>query len=138
MDVLVPHGSSKSRACARLALHRSTFDYQSRPDQNAELEHQLRALAEKHPRYGDRRIWTLVRRDRKGTKKRIYRLWRRSRLQVRTRARKRRRRSGGSGIPIKALHPGHVWTYDFIHDRTLNGTELKVLTVMDDTRRSGP
>jgi putative transposase len=120
-----------------LSLHRSTFYYQSRPNQNAELEQQVRELAEKHPRYGYRRIWALLRRDRKVNKKRIYRLWKRSRLQVRKRARKRRRRGGVGGIPVKALHPGHVWTYDFIHDRCLNGTELKVLTVMDEFTREG-
>lgn len=135
--MLVKRGISTQRACALLDLHRSTFYYHAREDQNAELEQELRELAEKHPRYGYRRIWALVRRDRKVNKKRIYRLWRRSRLQVRKRARKRRRRNDVGGIPIKALHPGHVWTYDFIHDRTLNGTELKVLTVMDEFTREG-
>jgi putative transposase len=120
-----------------LDLHRSTFYYQSRPDQNTEVEQHLRELAEKHPRYGYRRISALLRRDRKVNKKRIYRLWRRSRLQVRKRARKRRRRGGVGGIPVKALYPGHVWSYDFIPDRCLNGRELKVLTVMDEFTREG-
>jgi putative transposase len=134
---LVEHGIATHRACTLLDLHRSTFYYQPRPDQNAELQQRVQELAHKHPRYGYRRIWALLRRDQKVNKKRIYRLWKRGRLQVRKRVRKRRRRSGVGGIPVKALHPGHVWTYDFIHDRCLNGTELKVLTVMDEFTREG-
>jgi hypothetical protein len=40
-------------------------------------------------------------------------------------------------IPVQASHPGHVWTYAFLHDRCLNGTPLKVLTVMDEFTREG-
>jgi putative transposase len=134
---LVEHGIATHRACTLLDLHRSTFSYAPRPDQNAELEQRVQELAHKHPRYGYRRIWALLRRDQKVNKKRIYRLWKRGRLQVHKHPRKRRRRTGVGGIPVKALHPGHVWTYDFIHDRCLNGTELKVLTVMDEFTREG-
>jgi putative transposase len=134
---LVEHGVSTQRACALLQLHRSTFYYQAQPDRNLELEQQLERLAQKHPRYGYRRIWALLRRDQHVNKKRIYRLWRRKRLQVRKRTRKRRKSVGSGSLPVKALHPGHVWTYDFIHDRTLNGTELKMLTVMDEFTREG-
>jgi len=94
-------------------------------------------LAHKHPRYGYRRIWALLRRDQHVNKKRIYRLWRRKGLQVRKHPRKRRRPLVALSIPVKALYPGHVWTYDFIHDRTLNGTDLKMLTVMDEFTREG-
>jgi putative transposase len=134
---LIEYGLTTQRACALLDLHRSTFYYRARPDQNLELEQRVRELALKHPRYGYRRGWALVRRKQKVNKKRIYRLWRRSRLQVRKHTRNRRRRRNASGSPVKALYPGHVWTYDFIHDRTLNGTELKVLTVMDEFTREG-
>ncbi len=137
MHVLVEYGITTQRACALLGLHRSTFSYRARPDQNVELEQRVRELALKHPRYGSRRVWAVVRREQKVNKKRIYRRWRRSRLQVRKHTRKRRRRRNANGIPVKALYPGHVWTYDFIHDRTLNGTALQVLTVMDEFTRAG-
>jgi len=39
--------------------------------------------------------------------------------------------------PVQATQPGHVWTYDFLHDRYLKGTPLKVLTVMDEFTREG-
>ena len=137
MRFLVDQGVSTQRACLLLCLSRSTFHYQARPNRNAELEQQVQALARKHPRYGYRRIWALLRRKQQLNKKRIYRLWRRHRLQVRKRPRKRRRSLGTGSIPVKAVHPGHVWTYDFIQDRCLNGTELKILTVIDEFTREG-
>jgi putative transposase len=94
-------------------------------------------LAAKHPRYGYRRVWALLRRrGQQVNKKRVHRLWQRTRLQVRKRPRKRHRSSAGE-LPLKATHPGHIWTYDFLEDRTQNGTLLRILTVMDEFTREG-
>jgi transposase InsO family protein len=103
---------SPSRACQLLQIPRSTFQYQARPDRNAELIEQVRGLAAKHPRYGYRRIHALLRRGQKVNKKRIQRLWQQARLQLQKRPRKRRPRVP-SEVPVKATHPNHVWTYDF-------------------------
>jgi hypothetical protein len=50
----------------------------------------------------------------------------------------RRRRCGiSTGIPTKATHPNHVWTWDFVHDTTMRGGKLRMLTVLDEyTRQS--
>jgi len=133
---LVGRGLSVRRACHVLQLHRSTFGYQARPDRNAELTEQLQAVAQRHPRYGYRRAWALLRRRRRVNKKRIHRLWKRAKLQVRKRARTRRS-AHTTGVPVQATHPNHVWTYDFMHDHCLNGTQLKILTVMDEFTREG-
>ncbi len=38
---------------------------------------------------------------------------------------------------MSAESPNHIWTYDFIFDRTLRGTTLKILTLTDEfTRQS--
>ncbi|MDQ5854540.1 MAG: IS3 family transposase [Chloroflexota bacterium] len=129
-------GLSPTRACRLVQLPRATFQYQARPDRNAELAEQMRELAAKHPRYGYRRIHALLRRKQRVNKKRIHRLWKRARLQVRKLPRKRRR-TAGTGLPVKALYPGHVWTYDFLEDRCQNGTLLRILTVMDEFTREG-
>ena len=39
------------------------------------------------------------------------------------------------GLPTKAEHPDHVWTWDFIHDKTVRGGSLKMLTVLDEYTR---
>jgi putative transposase len=133
---LVAYGLSLSRACAVVHLPRATFQYQPRPDRNAELQAQVQALAAKHPRYGYRRIHALLRRGQLVNRKRIHRLWKQARLQVRKRPRTRRRRPAGE-LPVKATYPGHVWTYDFVEDRCQNGTLLRMLTVMDEFTREG-
>lgn len=106
---LLARGVSQRRACALLHLPRSTFHYHARPDRNVDLEQDMQDLAARHPRYGYRRICALLRRRRVVNKKRIHRLWKRGRWQVRKRPRKRR--SGDrTGVPIQALFPNHVWT----------------------------
>jgi putative transposase len=38
-------------------------------------------------------------------------------------------------LPLVALYPGHVWSYDFLFDGLYNGTKLKILTIGDDFTR---
>lgn len=40
-------------------------------------------------------------------------------------------------LPQHATYPNHVWTYDFVKDRCLDGTALRILTVMDECTRGG-
>jgi putative transposase len=137
VQVLVAHGLAQRRACSLLQLQRSTFNYQARPDRHAGLVKEVHDLAQRHPRYGYRRVWALLRRcGRRVNKKHVHRLWKRAKLQVRKVTRKRGPARAAS-VPVQALHPGHVWTYDFLHDHCLNGTPLKVLTVMDEFTREG-
>jgi putative transposase len=137
VQVLVAHGLAQRRACSLLQLQRSTFNYQARPDRHAGLVKEVHELAQRHPRYGYRRVWALLRRcGRRVNKKHVHRLWKRAKLQVRKVTRKRGPARAAS-VPVQALHPGHVWTDDFLHDHCLNGTPLKVLTVMDEFTREG-
>lgn len=132
---LVARGLSERRACALVGIHRSSLRYQARPDRGVEVATRIAELAREHPRYGYRRIWALLRREgRRVNQKRVRRLWRRARLQVR-KARRRQRRVAAAGAPMQAQHPGHVWTYDFVQDATLNGTPLRLLTVLDEFTR---
>jgi len=38
-------------------------------------------------------------------------------------------------VPLKALYPRHVFTYDFMQDQTADGRRLKILTVVDEFTR---
>jgi putative transposase len=137
VQLLVARGLSQRQACVLLQLPRSTLGYQARPARNAELVTQVHELAQRHPRYGYRRVWALLRRrGQHANKKHVHRLWKRAKLQVRTSTRKRRSARPAT-VPVQATHPDHVWAYDFIHDHCLNGTPLKVLTVMDEFTREG-
>ncbi len=60
---LVAGGLSVHRACALLALHRSTFRYTPRPRDDGRLLDEVQTLAARYPRYGYHRIHALVRRE---------------------------------------------------------------------------
>ena len=133
---LATKGISVRRACLLAQLDRATFQYQARvrPDEEALLA-DIAELAQRHPRYGYRRIHALLRRNRTINRKRVHRLWKRARLQVKRAVRRRPRRTRPA--PQSAAYPNHVWAYDFVEDYALDGSVLRILTVMDEFTREG-
>src|ERR1035437_10282757 len=49
--------------------------------------------------------------------------------------RKRHRQGVSTGLPTKATHKCHVWTWDFIADTTVRGGVLRMLTILDEYTR---
>jgi len=98
----------------------------------------MQELVRVHPRYGYRRITVLLRREgfRAGFD-RVYRLWRREGLKVPQKQRKKRRlgRSANGCVRYQVERANHVWAWDFIFDRTSNGTSLKWLSIVDEYTR---
>jgi putative transposase len=93
-------------------------------------------LSEKHPRYGYRRIAALLRQEGwEVGKRQIQRLRRAQGLRVPPTKRKIVRRGISTGLPTKATHRGHVWTWDFISDATVRGGALRMLTILDEYTR---
>jgi transposase InsO family protein len=95
-------------------------------------------LARLYGRYGYRRITAMLRREGwRVNHKRIERLWRREGLKVPKKQRKRGRlwSTDGSCIRLRPEYPNHVWSYDFMADRTANGRPLKILTIIDEYSR---
>jgi transposase InsO family protein len=95
-------------------------------------------LARKHPRYGYRFITAKLRQEGwQVNRKRVYRLWRREGLKVPQKKRKRRRlgKSENGCQRRRALHKDHVWCWDFVFDRTENGSTLKWLSIVDEYTR---
>jgi len=133
---LATKGISVRRACQLAQLERATFQYRARPRPDAEaLLADMSELAQQHPRYGYRRIWALLRRKRSINRKRVHRLWKRARLQVKRAVRRRPRRNRPA--PPSAAYPNHVWAYDFVEDYALDGSTLRTLMVMDEFTREG-
>jgi len=103
------------------------------------LLREMRRLAEGYPRFGCGRVRQLL----IGTGwhvniKRVHRLWKQEHLQVPQKQHKRRRIPGSSAggiVRYKAKHPNHVWSYDFLTDRTEDGRQLKLLAVIDEYTR---
>ena len=93
-------------------------------------------LSEEHPRYGYRRIVALLRQEGWSVGKRhIQRLRRADGLRVPPPKRRLVHRGLSTGLPTKAAHRGHVWTWDFISDATVRGGALKMLTILDEYTR---
>ena len=70
-------GVSERRACKLIAIDRSSYGYEPRPDHNAVLRQELVNLARQKPRYGYRRLHALVTKRRfKASAQRVYRLYR--------------------------------------------------------------
>ena len=70
--------------------------------------------------------------------KRIHRLWRLEGLKVTRKPRRKRHRgqSTNSCSRLKADRINHVWSWDFVFDRTVHGQPLKWFTIIDEyTRR---
>jgi putative transposase len=118
-----------------MAVARSTLNDQSRmPARDARLEPSLREVAQRHPRYGYRRAWAVLRRGMLINLKRVRRLWQRLGLSLPKRSPRRRGRS----ISLRALSANtanQVWAYDFVHDGCANGQKLKLLPVVDEWTR---
>jgi len=69
--------------------------------------------------------------------KRVHRLWKAEGLQIRKKARKRRRLGSSDNAchRKKSMHKDHVWSYDFVSDRTEKGGRLRMLCVVDEFTR---
>lgn len=133
---------SERRACDLANLRRSTYRYKARPPkpENLLLIERMKELAVEHPAWGYKKIAHLLRESGwQVNNKRVRRLWREAGLKVRRRKRRRKRAHGSSVSSIMQLaaeRPHHVWTYDFITDRTRDGRAIKMLVVVDEfTRR---
>jgi putative transposase len=136
------HPVSERRACQLLGQHRSTQRYVSQPPLlEQRLVERMNVLAERHPRYGYRRVWALLRSE--GfmvNRKRIERLWRLEGHKVPAQRKSHGQKAlggpGGSTWALQAAKANDVWSYDFVAARTEDGLPLRILNIVDEyTRR---
>jgi len=127
---------SERRACAALGQHRSTQRKVPRGLEDEErLTDDIIDLARLYGRYGYRKIAEFLRRA--GwlvNDKRVERIWRREGLKVPARQPKRGRLwlTDGSCIRLRAAYRNHVWSYDFVEDRTHDGRKYRMLNIVDE------
>ncbi len=92
-------------------------------------------LASEYGRDGYRRVWALLRRQGWHVNhKRVERIWKQQGLKVPQNQPKRGRLwlNDGSCVRLRPLHKNHVWSYDFVTDRTDEGRAYRMLTVIDE------
>ena len=137
---LGPEKISERRACRVLGQSRSTQRYRSRqrPDERSLLK-EMRRVARRRPRFGCPRVHrTIVATGWQVNHKRVHRLWKQEHMQVPRKQHRRRRLYGGSEnscVRRRAERVNHVWSYDFVSDRTEDGRQLKLLVVIDEYTR---
>jgi len=132
-------GFSERRICRAIEQPRSTQQYKCKIAGDEELlRKQIIALASEYGRYGYRIITGMIRNDGwRVNHKRVERIWREEGLKVPQRQPKKRRLwlNDGSCIRLRPMHKNHVWSYDFVSERTTDGRALKILTVIDEYTR---
>ena len=119
---------------------RSTQRYSpTRSEKDRPLLRAMRRVTDARPRFGCERVhpvllksgWTVG-------MGRVHRLWKQEHMQVPRKQRKRRRLPGHSGhgcVRYRATGRNHVWSYDFLTERTEDGRQLKILAVLDKFTR---
>ena len=96
------------------------------------------AWACEHGRYGYRGLTALLRNEGwRVNHKRGARLWRQEGLKVPKRQSKQRRLwlNDGSYIRLRPEYRNHVWSYDFVADRTGDGRPIRMLNIVDEYGR---
>ena len=136
------HKVSERRACRLVGQARSTNRYAPTPaDFESRLVARMTKLAERYPRWGYRMIHgLLVEEGWVVNKKRVERLWRQEGLQVppqrvKASGQKAIGEQANSAWMLPAVHPHHIWSYDFVSARTADGGSLRILNVLDENTR---
>ena len=129
------HGISERRACAILQGDRASVRYRSTRPSDAAVRERLRAVAGERRRFGYRRLGFLL--EREGIRmnhKKLRRLYREERLQVRRRG--GRKRALGTRRPLIVPNARNErWSIDFASDTLSDGRRFRILCVVDDFTR---
>lgn len=126
---------SQRRACEAMSVDRSSVRYRSRRPDDAGLRKRLKELAAERRRFGYRRLHILLRREGLHMNhKKLRRLYREEKLQVRRRG--GRKRALGTRAPL-AIPQGinQRWSLDFVSDQFGCGRRFRILTLVDDFTR---
>jgi len=131
---------SERRAC--MVLGQSRASQRRTPCPAADEEHlkeDIVRLACKYGRYGYRRITALLNNTEgwQVNHKRVERIWRQEGLKVPKKQPKRGRLwlNDGSCVRLRPEHKDHVWSYDFMEERTTDGRKFRILNIIDEFTR---
>jgi putative transposase len=126
---------SERRACLAIGTDRTSVRYRSRRPDDAAVRAKLRELASVRRRFGYRRLHILLRREGIAMNhKKLRRLYREERLQVRRRG--SRKRALGTRAPMTIPQGANQrWSLDFQSDALACGRRFRIFAVVDDFTR---
>jgi transposase InsO family protein len=127
------HDMSERRACQILSMHRSSYRYRPLDRVSGFAYQAVINQSHAYDYWGYRKIANLVKAGGHQVGREQVRLIRRQEgLQVPQKQQKRRSLGICSLLIDRAEYPGHVWSDDFIFDRTEDGRTLKFLNIVDE------
>ena len=138
--VIETHKVTERRACRVLKVNRTAYRYVpvKLPDED-DIRCAVIDVACNYGRVGYRMATNMLRN--KGIKinhKRVERIWREEGLKLPKKQTKKRRLwlTDSNCIRLRAEHKNHVWSYDFMEEKTWNnGKKVRILNIIDEHTR---
>ncbi len=134
--VIDTHSVTERRACRVLSVNRTAYRYEPvrLPDED-EIRADIIYKACNFGRVGYRMVTDMMRNE--GTQvnhKRVERIWREEGLKLPKKQNKKRRLwlSDGSCVRLRPQYKNHVWSYDFVEDKMVNGKKIRFLNIIDE------
>ncbi len=125
------NGVSKRKACQFVGITRRGLDLPLKDKGDDRMKESILAIW--RPNMGYRMLHSLLLKVFPGINiKRTYRLWKELRLG---RVKRYRKKRTGTPVTYGATMPNDVWTMDIIHDSCMNGTKLRILSIVDEFTR---
>lgn len=126
-------------ACQAVGISETCYRYTSRlSDENQTVANWLLRLTDNHRTWGFGLCFLFLR-NVKGFKwnhKRVYRIYKELKLNLRIKPRKRLKRAKPQVLAVPDLM-NQSWSMDFIHDQLADGRSFRLFNVIDDFNREG-
>ncbi len=118
-------------------LSRSVNRYKARGRDDSEIIEALTVLAERHPRFGFRKLFVLLRKaGYPWNHKKVWRVYCSMKLNLRRRFKKRYRAEAPASL-LQPIRPNQAWSADFMSDALYDGRAFRTFNVIDDYNREG-
>jgi len=126
---------SVSHACRTVSISRPVYYYQPDIDRDNHVIAVLLALCEKYPRYGFGKLFAIIRRlGHKWNHKRVHRVYRLLKLNMRRKAKRRLPNRNPLSISVPESI-NQCWSIDFMSDSLYCGRKYRTFNVVDDFNR---
>ena len=136
MNLIEDYRVSVRKASAVVMLNRSVWYYKPKDRDEQHILMRMNEIASTRVRYGFWRIFTLLRREGfKDNHKRVYRLYIREGLNLRSKRHRRCRaeQHRENYAPVNQIN--QCWSMDFVSDQLYNGQRFRALTIIDNYSR---
>ena len=123
------YASSERRTCQAMQMNRSSDRYVGGQDLMDDAYQRVLSLSDQYRYWGYRKIFDLMKGEGQAiSRERVRLIRRREGLQVVRKRRKRKLLGMTTQWVNQAHYPNHVWSYDFVFDRTEDARQLKCMT----------